>query len=73
MTNIFLTFKTFDVLENNERKKLIDALQIKENHKILETGCGTGRDSELIAQNYEKGELFLQDISEEILRIVLKI
>ena len=65
-----MTFDTFGVNEDEERQKLIDALKLKKNHKVLETGCGTGRDSEKIAnQLNEDGELYLQDISEEILKI----
>lgn len=67
-----MTFDTFGVDEGIERMKMIDLLKIKEDHKILETGCGTGRDSAKIAKRLGRdGELFLQDISEEILRIAV--
>jgi len=65
-----LTFETFNVDEEIERKKMIDLLKINEDHKILETGFGTGRDSINIAKKLgNQGELFLQDISKEILEI----
>ena len=53
--------------------KMVDLMKIEGNHKILEVGCGTGRDSEKIAEKLGKdGELYLQDISEEILRIAVE-
>jgi ubiquinone/menaquinone biosynthesis C-methylase UbiE len=65
-----MTFDTFGVNEDEERAKLIDSLKLEKDHKVLEIGCGTGRDSEKIANELgEKGELYLQDISEEILKI----
>jgi ubiquinone/menaquinone biosynthesis C-methylase UbiE len=68
-----MTFDTFGVDENVERKKMIDLLKIKKDHKVLEVGCGTGRDSEKIASELgESGELFLQDISYEILKIAVE-
>jgi len=68
-----MTFDTFGVDEDAERMKMIDLMKIEKNHKILETGCGTGRDSEKIAKKLGKnGELYLQDISEEILRIAVE-
>lgn len=67
-----LTFETFDVDEDIERTKMIDLLRVEKHHKVLETGCGTGRDSEKIASQLgESGELFLQDISYEILKIAV--
>ena len=65
-----LTFETFNVNEDKERTKMIDFLKIDKDHKILEIGCGTGRDSIIIAERLgEGGELYLQDISKEILDI----
>lgn len=65
-----MTFDTFGVSEDEERQKMIVDLKLEKNHKVLETGCGTGRDSEKIANELgEDGELYLQDISEEILKI----
>jgi ubiquinone/menaquinone biosynthesis C-methylase UbiE len=65
-----MTFDTFGVSEDEERQKMIFDLKLEKNHKVLETGCGTGRDSEKIANELgEEGELYLQDISEEIIKI----
>ncbi|MCK9472191.1 methyltransferase domain-containing protein [Sulfurimonas sp.] len=65
-----LTFETFGVDEDIERGKMINALKLEKDHKVLEIGCGTGRDSEKIAKELgENGELYLQDISKEILKI----
>ncbi len=65
-----LTFETFGVDENEERIKLIDELKLEESHNVLETGCGTGRDSENIAKRLGRNsELYLQDISKDILKI----
>jgi ubiquinone/menaquinone biosynthesis C-methylase UbiE len=65
-----MTFDTFGVDEDEERKKMIDSLKLEKHHKVLETGCGTGRDSLKIAEKLDQnGELYLQDISEEILKI----
>lgn len=59
-----LTFKTFDVDEPAVRGALVDKLRLEPEHKVLELGAGTGRDSLLIAQRLsEKGALYLQDIS----------
>lgn len=68
-----LTFDTFGVNEDEERMKLIKELKLQKDHKVLEIGCGTGRDSEKIANELgEDGELYLQDISEEILKIAIE-
>lgn len=65
-----LTFKTFNVDETTERMKLVNALDLQPTDKVLEIGCGTGRDTELIASKLSKGsELHIQDISKEILNI----
>ncbi len=59
-----LTFNTFDVDETSVRNILVDKLRLKPEHKVLELGAGTGRDSVLIAERLsESGELYLQDIS----------
>ena len=68
-----LTFDTFEVNEGLERKKMINELRLEKNYKVLEIGCGTGRDSELIANELgQDGELYLQDISVEILDVAVK-
>ena len=63
-----LTFKTFNLNEEEERLKMINLLDIKPHYKILETGAGTGRDSVLLAQKLGKeGELHVHDIFDGIL------
>lgn len=68
-----LTFETFGVDEDVCRNHLVDLLQIKPDQTILEFGCGTGRDSERIASRLNgQGQLYLQDISPEILEIAIE-
>ncbi len=63
-----VTFDTFNVDEHEERNKMISALEIKPNYKVLETGAGTGRDSVLIADKLDNnGELHITDIHRGIL------
>ena len=64
-----LTFKTFGCDEKSERSHLVDLLELKGSEEVLEIGCGTCRDSELIARRLNtKGKLYLQDISHSILK-----
>jgi ubiquinone/menaquinone biosynthesis C-methylase UbiE len=64
-----LTFNTFGVDETEARNAMIDGLALKPDSKVLEVGCGSGRDSELIAKRLSPaGELYLQDLSPAILR-----
>ena len=64
-----LTFDGFNVSEDVERQKMINALDLQPDHKVLEFGAGTGRDSTLIASHLgEKGELFLSDISADVFK-----
>lgn len=64
-----LTFETFHVSEDCERDKMLEALQIESNHKILEIGAGTGRDSIKIASKLnQEGEFYVSDISYDIFK-----
>ena len=68
-----LTFQTFGVDEDDERQKMLENLDVTETSRVLEIGCGTGRDSEKIASKLGlKGELYLQDISPDILDVAVK-
>ena len=64
-----LTFDIQGVNEQEVRKKMVRELNLKEDDKVLEIACGTGQDSlNIAAQLGEAGELFLQDISKEMLK-----
>ncbi|MDX1975380.1 MAG: class I SAM-dependent methyltransferase [Rickettsiales bacterium] len=55
--------------EEKTRRHMASRLQLQPNHKVLEIACGTGRDSVYIAEQLsDKGELYLFDISEAMLR-----
>ncbi|MBI3620469.1 class I SAM-dependent methyltransferase [Candidatus Roizmanbacteria bacterium] len=57
-------FESFYESEDTIRGGMIDLLELKKDSRVLEVGCGTGRDSFRIAQRLGKeGTLFLQDIS----------
>jgi ubiquinone/menaquinone biosynthesis C-methylase UbiE len=67
-----LTFEILKCDEFEERRKMYEALDIEPGMRILEIGCGTGRDSLEIARLLSgQGELFLQDISIDILTIAI--
>jgi len=67
-----LTFQTLQVDEDAERMRIIDELDLKEGQRVLETGCGSGRDSVRIAERLKTGQLYLQDISPEILKLAVR-
>lgn len=57
-------FQSFYENEDLIRNNMVDLLDIHENSRVLEVGCGTGRDSFRIAQRLGKaGTLFLQDLA----------
>ena len=65
-----ITFDTFNVNEKEVRESMIDALDIQPGDKVLETGAGTGRDSEIIASRLgSEGEFHVTDIYSDILRL----
>ncbi|MEI6265407.1 MAG: class I SAM-dependent methyltransferase [Sphingobacteriia bacterium] len=67
---LHLTFFTHSQNEENVRESFIDKLKIRENSKVLEIACGTGRDSVLIAKRLSSnGELHVQDISEDMINL----
>ena len=62
-----LTFETFGADETAERNRMIDDLCLKPDSVVLETGAGSGRDSELILKRLgADGKLFVQDISPKL-------
>jgi len=70
---LHLTFRTHGLDETATRQSFIDKLAIGCGSKVLEIACGTGRDSALIADIVgSEGELHLQDISADMMRICRK-
>jgi len=49
------------------RDRLIDRLQPHDGHKVLELGCGTGRNLILAARRYPNARFFGLDVSTEML------
>ena len=63
-----LTFSIHGFDEIEVRSSVIKQLDLKPNGKVLEIGCGTGRDSEIIANILnEEGELWMLDVSYKML------
>lgn len=63
-------FGAFYENEQRVRDDMIGMLELAPGDRVLETGCGTGKDSVLIAEQIgETGELFAQDLSIEMLRL----
>jgi ubiquinone/menaquinone biosynthesis C-methylase UbiE/uncharacterized protein YbaR (Trm112 family) len=57
-------FASFCANEDDVRESMIDGLAIKDDSKVLEVSCGTGRDSFRIARRLGKqGVFFVQDIA----------
>lgn len=62
--NLHLTFQTHGEDEQELRNDFVDALKLQPSNRVLEISCGTGRDSEIIAQRLgPDGLLCLQDIA----------
>jgi ubiquinone/menaquinone biosynthesis C-methylase UbiE len=65
-----LTFSTYGEDEQVVRNAMADKLNLQSHHVVLETGAGTGRDSEVIAKRLgPEGRLYVQDISPSFLKI----
>ncbi|WP_159011115.1 class I SAM-dependent methyltransferase [Bradyrhizobium sp. S69] len=63
-------FESFYEDENLIRENMIDLLELKPGNTMLETGCGTCRDSTRIARRIgPDGKFFLQDLSPHMLAI----
>ncbi len=56
-------FDLFYVEETDIREKMIDLLELRPGFRVLEIGCGTGRDSVHIARRLNSGQFFAQDLS----------
>lgn len=67
-----LTFSTFGEDETVARSANVDVLQLEADHSVLEVGCGSGRDSVLIADRLgPAGTFAFQDLVPEILQIAV--
>jgi ubiquinone/menaquinone biosynthesis C-methylase UbiE len=65
---LHLTFFTHNEDEQQVRNSFIAALNLQPSSRVLEISCGTGRDSELLAQKLgPDGQLYLQDIAPAML------
>ena len=63
-----LTFSTYGEDEQAVRNAMIDKLDLRPGAIVLETGAGTGRDSEIIARRLgADGKLYIQDLSPSFL------
>lgn len=62
-------FRSFYEDEDKVRNELIDLLDLRPGSRVLETGCGTCRDSVQIADRLNGGEIYLQDYSPSMLRL----
>lgn len=63
-----LTFSTYGEDEQSVRNAMIDKLELRPGSVVLETGAGTGRDSEIIARRLgNDGKLYIQDLSPSFL------
>jgi ubiquinone/menaquinone biosynthesis C-methylase UbiE len=60
-------FKSYYENEDDVRERMVNLLGLTPNARVLEIGCGTGRDSFRIARRLgEQGEFFVQDLSEQM-------
>lgn len=63
-----LTFSTYGEDEQTVRNAMVDKLDLRPGSVVLETGAGTGRDSEIIARRLgPDGRLYIQDLSPSFL------
>ncbi len=61
---IGIAFDTLCVDEMRERQRMIDKLRLKPDARVLEIGCGTGRDTVLIAERLGRdGQIYAQDLA----------
>jgi len=68
--NLPIIFQTIGEDELINRRKIVAKLALKGSERVLEVGCGSGRDTELIAKLLDHGgELYAQDLSLQMLRL----
>jgi len=67
--NVHVTFELYNERELDVRLSMIRLLNLRPDSKVLELSAGTGKDSELIANELSaEGELWLMDISPDMLK-----
>ncbi len=60
-------FRSFYENEDDVRERMVDLLGLQPDSRVLEIGCGTGRDSFRIARRLgDRGQFFAQDLSEQM-------
>jgi ubiquinone/menaquinone biosynthesis C-methylase UbiE len=62
-------FKAFYEDEDKVRETMVDLLQVQAGMRVLEVGCGTGRDSFRLARRLGRGALHMQDLSPAMVRV----
>ena len=68
-----LPFITYRTDEHAVRERMVDRLDLREDSKVLEIGCGTGRGASHVASRLKKGgKLYLQEISPSLLAIAVE-
>jgi ubiquinone/menaquinone biosynthesis C-methylase UbiE len=68
--NLAWLFEAFSVDERELRSAMVDLLELRPGARVLDVGCGTGKDSLLILERIgPEGDLFAQDLSIGMLRV----
>lgn len=68
--NLAWLFEAFSVDELGLRRWMVDLLDLQPGSRVLDVGCGTGKDSLLMLERIgPTGELFAQDLSIGMLRV----
>jgi ubiquinone/menaquinone biosynthesis C-methylase UbiE len=63
-------FRSFYEDEDAIRSRMLELLDLRPDSRVLEIGCGSGKDSlHIVASLKERGELYAQDISLGMLRL----
>jgi ubiquinone/menaquinone biosynthesis C-methylase UbiE len=72
-TGLAWLFEAFRIDESELRKGMIDLLELRPGARVLETGCGTGKDSQHILDGITPGgTLFAQDLSIGMLKVAAR-